>query len=288
MLRYFIFIGLILVNFACNYLNFKQKDDTDNKVLAKVHGKYLYLKEVKHLLNNADAQDSANILQRYIDTWVKRQLLFYEADEKAEIDREELERRTEEYRYQLLMYAYQKQYIEANLDTVVTSEQIQKYYTENIQNFELKQHIVRCIYAKFPKDAPKKEEMQAKIATDNADDIEDFKSYCYIYAKEKNIKDSIWLPFEQAIAYTPFAGIENAIQFLKNTKNSVQEDDNFWYVLRILDYKMADQVSPVAYVKEQIVATILNQRKIILQQQHEEGILAKARKTEDYEIFYPK
>jgi hypothetical protein len=287
-MRTLLFSFLVFINFSCKYLNFNQQESADDKVLAKVHSQTLYLKDVKHLLNNANAEDSTNILQRYIDSWVKRQLLFYEADEKAQLDRDELERRVSEYRYQLLMYAYQKQYIESNLDTAITKEQIKKYYDENIQNFELKQHIVRCIYAKFHADAPKKEEIRKKLLTDNQDDIDEFKSYCFTYAQEKNVKDTVWIPLDEAIAHTPFMDIENPVQFLQKNKLTAKEEDGFWYVLRILDYKIADQVSPIDYVKGQIIATILNQRKILLQQQHEEGILAKARKTEDYEIYYAK
>lgn len=287
-MRFIILFVLIFGSFSCKYLNFNQKNDVDNVVLAKVHGKYLYLKDIKHLLTDVSSKDSANILQRYIDGWVKRQLLFHEADEKSQIDRDELDRRVEEYRYQLLTYSYQKQYIDSNLDTIVTAKQIKKYYDDNIQNFELKQHIVRCIYAKFSDDSPKQEDIKKNLTTDNQDDIEVFKSYCYVYAKEKNVKDSTWIPFEEAIANTPFADIDNIVQFLKTNKSAFRKDNDFWYVLRIMDYKIADQVSPVDYVKEQIIAIILNQRKILLQQQHEEGILAKAKKTEDYEIFYPK
>jgi len=274
---------LTCLTISCTY--FTKKDDDTSILLAKVHDNYLYLKDVKHVLTNST--DSAAILKQYIDGWVKRQLLFYEADEKAELDRDELERRVAEYRYQLLVYAYQKQYTDNNLDTVVTNEQIKHYYDEHIQNFELKQHIVRCIYGKFSKDSPKKEEIKNALKTDNQADREKFKSYCYLYAKDKKVKDTVWIPFEEAIAHTPFAAIENPIQFLKGTKSKLQEDDEFWYALQLIDYKIADQVSPIAYVKEQIVATILNQRKIILQQQHEDGILAKAKKTEDYEVFYP-
>ncbi len=287
-MRIIILLLLIFSSFSCKYLNFNQQNDANNVALAKVHDRYLYLKDIKHLLTDVSSKDSANILQRYIDGWVKRQLLFHEADEKSQIDRDELDRRVEEYRYQLLTYSYQKQYIDTNLDTVVTDEQIKKYYNDNIQNFELKQHIVRCIYAKFPDDSPKQEDIKKNLLTDNQDDIEAFKSYCYVYSKEKNVKDSTWIPFEEAIAHTPFADIDNIVQFLKTNKSAFRKDNDFWYVLRIMDYKIADQVSPVDYAKEQIIAIILNQRKILLQQQHEEGILAKAKKTEDYEIFYSK
>jgi hypothetical protein len=278
-------IGIIFLLSTFTACQFFQEEKPEDKVIARVKDKYLYFKDVSSLLNKANHNDSLRIVNYFIDNWIKRQLLYLEAEEKAEIDKAELEKRVEEYRYQLLVYAYQKKYIDQNLDTLVTDGEINSYYQAHQQNFELKQPIVRAIYAKVPADAPRIDEMRKKLLSNNSDDLEEFKSYCFTYAHQSYTYDSVWRSFDEAVAGSPFMGVTNAVQFLPKTKFLEEKDDSYWYFLRIFDYKLADQVSPLAYVKEQIVNTILHQRKTLLQKQHEEAVMLKAKKNSEIEII---
>jgi DNA-binding transcriptional regulator GbsR (MarR family) len=79
--------------------------------------------------------------------------------------------------------------------------------------------------------------------------------------------------------------IDNKIQFLRRTNYYETTDDDFQYFLRILDYKISDEISPMEWVYDDIVRIIINKRKVELAKKLEEGIYERAVQNEDFEIF---
>ncbi len=271
--------------FSCQFLNSKN-EQADLKPVARVHQTYLYQKDLQGMLGQAVSQkDSASIAQRYIDSWVKKQLLVYEAESNLDLDMNDVEKRVQEYKYQLLIYAYQKKYIEKKLDTVVTNAQIEAYYTENPKNFELKQNIVRGLLLKVPKTANKLDELRKWLRSDSDDALEEIKSYAYSFAQTHIISDTTWIDFEEMIVGTPVVDNPNRIQLLSKTKNLEVADAEAIYFVKILDYKIADQMAPLTYLRKNIIDIIINKRKIELQEQYENEILNKAEKAKSIEIF---
>ena len=88
--------------------------------------------------------DSAKLVEAYIDSWIRKQLLIQEASRKIDINEAEVERKVLDYRYSIIAYEYQNYYIKQNLDTAVSNAEIEKYYKDNIDNFILKQNIVQA------------------------------------------------------------------------------------------------------------------------------------------------
>ncbi len=270
----------------CSCGLFGEDKEEDAAPIARVHDIYLYKKDLQSVIDGVKStKDSADIAQRYIDSWIKKQLLVYEAENNMDIDVKDIDKRVQEYKYQLLIYAYQRNFIEKNLDTLVTQAQIQAYYAENQRNFELKQNIVKGMLLKVPKSAIKLDELRAWLRSDSEDASEHVKSYAYGLADARTISDTTWLDFEEIIAGTPFVNNPNRIQLLGKNKNLEVADEDFLYFLKIIDYKIADQISPLLYLRNQIIDIILNKRKIDLQDKYEDAILDKAEKEKSIEIF---
>lgn len=79
-----------------------------------------------------------------------------EATSNVRIDQSEIERKVADYRYTLLSYEYQKLRIQQLLDTAVTEEEIFEYYSNNQDNFALRQNIFRGRFLKVNQQAPKR------------------------------------------------------------------------------------------------------------------------------------
>lgn len=271
--------------FSCDFFSDKGAEN-DAKPLARVHEAYLYDKDLKEVINaSAQKQDSADVAQRFIDSWVKEQLLVHEAQNNTEIDLDEIEKRVQAYRHQLLIYAYQKKYIEKNLDTVVTPAQIQTYYQENQRNFELKQNIVKAISLKVPRQATKLDELRGWLRSDSRDVIDEVKSYAFSFAESRVMSDTSWIDFEELIMGTPFANNPNRLQLLGKNKVLEASDADYFYFVKIIEFQIADQISPLAYLRDKIIAIIINKRKIELQERYETEVLNKAEKEKSIEIF---
>ena len=283
---------IILSLSSCDIINYKGNDSgikfSDNvavKPIARAHDQYLYLEDLQGLIPaDISKADSANLIQRYVKSWINKQLVITEASDKLNLGEVEIERKVLDYRYALMIHEYQKLYINEKLDTDVSPAEVEQYYMENKDNFQLRQNIIKCRYVKLANEAPKMNVFKRLFNSGNDKQFEELRSYCYQYANRFHL-DSSWVNFDEVIENTPMATIDNKIQFLKRTNYYETTDDNYQYFLKILEYKISDEISPMEWVYDDIVRIIINKRKVELAKELEEGIYERAVQNEDFEIF---
>ena len=132
-------IVLLFFLMGCDFLKMKDNQGEDDVVLipvARVHNNYLYVKDLKGLVIKGTSQeDSARSVERYINLWIRKQLIIDEAGTKIDIDEAEIQRKILDYRYSLLGYEYRSFYINNNLNKIVTENEISEYYQKNLDNF---------------------------------------------------------------------------------------------------------------------------------------------------------
>lgn len=282
-------ISILLVT-ACDLLKFKDdptgEEAAQSEPLASVGDIYLYEKDIEGIVpQGISKEDSIDLIERHIKGWIKKQLLISEAQKQLTFDEVELERRVLDYRYALMMHEFEKYTIQRNLDTNITDEEIEKYYEENIQNFELKQNIIRGYFIQLSKDAPKLGRFRYLLKSNREDHIEELKSYAYSYATKVHLNDSVWVNFEDVINNTPLMEIPNKIEFLRRNKYYEVPDDNYIYFLKIIQYKIQNDTSPLEFVRDDIQKIILNKRKVKLAKDLEEEIYENAVKNEGFKIY---
>ena len=277
-------MGLMLT--ACEY--FQPQAEVARLPVAQVKDTYLYADELEGILpSEASGEDSAAIVKRYVTNWVKSQLMLEIAEENATLPEQEIERKIAEYRYALLVYDYEKQYLEQRLDRKVTPQQVQDYYDNHRDDFQLKQNIVKGLYIKVAKEVPDQKQIRKWVRnTDDETTLEELRSYCLTYADAYLLNDTSWVPFRQLTLSTPFVTeIINPVTALKRKDYFTTTDERFNYYLKISDYKITDEISPLEFVEKQIEAIIINKRKIALRKAHKEEIYEQATRNEDYQIF---
>ncbi len=279
-----ILIPLILL--GCDFFKMKVPDETGSMPLARVYDQYLYPEDLEGLTKpGLAAGDSAEITGRYIDNWIKQQLMLAEAASNVTYNEAELERKLLDYKYSLMVYEYEKEFVRKNLDSQVSQQEVEAFYQKNLDNFQLKQNIIKCIYVKIPQGSPKTERVARWVKNHSAKEKEELKSYTYRFATSYNLEDTTWINFEEIIMNTPLMSIPDKVQFLKKNKFITNNDDDYIYYLSILDYKIIDEISPIDFVRDQIKNIILNKRKVKLAQQLEQNIYKKASKDNDFEIY---
>jgi len=286
--RFILFFTVIMLQ-GCQY--FQQKQDPkaeDGEVLARVGEQFLYASDVGSLIDKRmTTTDSANIISRYIDSWIKKQLMLQAAENNFNYDETDIERKVLDYRYQLIVYGYEKQFVEQNLDTAITEEEISVYYEENKDNFQLKQNIVKGIYLKVPEDAPRIPRVKRWLRSSDEVDKERLRSYVYSFADAYSLDDSLWIDFDEFVFNTPFSEqITNPVQTLERNQYLETSDSLYVYLMKINEYKISDQVSPMEYVREQIKNILLNRRVVELRKQLEDKVYEEAQESNDYEIYY--
>lgn len=277
---------------ACDLFIIKEKNAdelTERKPVVRVFDKYLYQDDLQGVASgNLSAQDSIKRVESYLKNWVKKQLLISEAADKIEFDEAEIERKVLDYRYALMVYEYEKYYVNRELSKNVTDLEIEDYYNGHQENFELKQNIIRGIFMKIPKEAPNIPKVRKLIKSKTAKNREELKSYCFQFATSYSLEDSTWVNFGELIQNTPLIGIPNKVQYLSNNNYIETEDENFFYFFNIYDYRISEDISPLEFVRDDIENIIINKRKIQLANRLEEDIYRQADSKNDFEFFQNK
>jgi len=268
----------------CDFINKSQRPKSEP--VARVGDNYLYAQDlVKGMPMGLSPSDSGRLVDKYIDDWIKKQLLFIKANEELSISEINIDRKVEDYRYALIMHEFEKIYIRSHLNTQVTQEETESYYYERSENFLLKQNIVQCIFAKIPVSAPDITQIRRNIRNFPNTDIQDIKNYCYQFADLSFLDDSIWISLDELVLNTPLTSLQNKTQFLEKTVYSETRDKSYIYLFRILEYKISDQIAPLEYVREDIENIIINKRKLALKKKLYETIYEEALKTKKFEVY---
>lgn len=199
---------------------------------------------------------------------------------QADIDRKLLN-----YKYSLIIHEFEKYHISANLNDQVSEQEIENYYLERPENFLLKQNIVKCLFAKIPRNTPGIRSFRRNIRSYPNANLDDIKDYCYQYANGAFTDEDVWLNFEEISVTTPLKEVKNPRQFLETSTFSETSDQDFIYFFRILDYKIINELAPLAFIQDNIENIIINKRKILLKKDLEESIYEEAKVNQSFEIF---
>lgn len=290
MVRMFFLIAVLgLAAGSCDFIRMKRtglNELESREAVARVNNTYLYKDELLGITAlGSTKEDSAARVEAYVDSWIRKELLIQEAARKININEAEVERKILDYRYSLIAYEYQSFYIKQHLDTTFNDQEIATYYKNNIDNFILKQNIVRATFIKVPKNAPKMNKLKEWIFSQDEEDKKSLKSFCLSFSVAYHISDSTWMIFDDLVRNSPLMEIPNKVQFLKANPYYETEDDNFLYFLKVDEYRISDNVSPLEFVTDEIKNIILNKRKVELAKKLEDEVYENALEQKDFEVL---
>lgn len=280
---------IILFFAGCELLQVKEETEkslVEETPVARAHDTFLYKSDLEGMvpLGTSEADSSARI-ESYVRNWIRKQLLIDEAKSKIEFDEADIERKILAYRYSLIAYQYRAYYINQHFNNEVSDEEILKYYESYQDNFPLKQNIIRGKFLKVPVNAPKLNRVKRLIQSKKDRDILQLQEYCFEYASNFTLVDTVWINYDDLVRGSPFAETPNTVQFLRNRKYAEATDLSFKYFLKISEYKKTDDISPLEVVKDQIVDIIINKRKIALADNLEKEVYNEAEKQNSFEIY---
>lgn len=256
----------------------------EGDVVAKVGSHKLYASELARFIpSGISSGDSTKLALQYINTWAS-DILFMDAAEKA-LSKEDLDvsGELEDYKRSLLKYRYEQQYVNQNLDTTVTSEQIKDYYEKHPDMFRLDVPIVKARFLRISKSSHSLAEMKKMMA----------------YSEEEaSYGDS--LIYSPAISYLDFgkkwisavyiAGecgtdVTSMLSGLKKGYFEKEDGNGNINIAYVLDIKNIGEAGPVDYYRNQIKDILLSARKQALISGLEQDLLDKAHSDGDIAIY---
>ena len=279
-------ISLVLLILLASCEFFHAKEEVEETPIARVYETNLYPSDMSGLVPaNLAEEDSIKFAEKFIDDWIKKQLMIARSQNEVDINEAEIQRKVLDYRYALTRSAYEKRYIKENLNQSVGESEIEKYYGEHSADFILKQNIVRCIFAQVPEDAPRLKTLRSDFINYSATNSDEIRAYCTQFADRFFVEDSVWVDFDEVILGTPLDQIFDKARILRTRSFLENSNDNFAYYLRILEYKVVDEISPLEFVTEDITNIIINKRKISLKRELENKVYEDAAQSNAFEIY---
>ncbi len=278
---------IVLFLLGCDLFKIKsEENDDDDPIVASVGKTYLHVSDIDFISKDTQSDlDSADLVSRYIQTWIKKQLMIKEAGKNLTINEAELNRKLLDYRYTLIIYEFEKSHIEQSLDKNVSHEEISAYYNKFKENFSLKEIIVRANFIKMEKSLSQKRQVERLLRSTRDKDRTELKELALRYANNYFLEDSTWIKFDDIILNTPLAQSTNNVQLLKSNRHITIEDDNHTYFFHILEYRLQDQVPPLEFVKDEISKIIVNKRRVALAEKLHKEVYNKALENNEFEIY---
>jgi len=195
-----------------------------------------------------------------------------------------IDRRIEEFRNDLLIHQLENQRIETELDTNVSSTEIESYYKEHQADFQLNDYLVKVLYLKIPLDAPDIDKIGGAYKLRKDEDIETIDEYAKIYASNFYYDLDSWIYFDDILKEIPLHDINKDRFILKRSKIRFEES-GFYYFLNIVDYKLKNSTSPISFERENIKARIINLRIKDLREKIKNDIIKNAYENGNVTIY---
>ena len=277
-----LYFYIILTVTACNQQPVK---DENRVAIARANNVFLYADELKDIIPPGTiAKDSMEIINQYIDNWIRESLVIQKAEDNLNEEQKKVEKQLQDYRNSLITYTYEKELVKQKLDTIIADTEIETYYNNNKADFELKDNIIKVIYIKVNKKAPGIDKLKKWYTSDNLKDREQLASYCHQFAENFYLDDNSWLLFDDLLKEIPIQTYNKEL-FLQNNTYVEVSDSLSDYFVNIKGFKIRNSLSPLAFEIENIRNIILNKRKLELINKMKQDIYNDAANNNKIEIY---
>lgn len=232
----------------------------NGEVVARVGTHVLYEGDIDKLnITGFSPEDSARMVTQYIHSWAKNNLLLDLAQTHLSKSDRDVEKQLEEFRQQLLVFRYEKQYVEQRLDTTFTELELIEYYEKNTSSFILTLPLVKCKIIKIAQNSPYFSQIKSLYRSPKEVDMLRLEELCYSSAEFYQLyPDWVTLDIVAQKVETDLRSCEN---ILSNGSYSEISANGYSYLISITDIIDKGEIAPFEYSREKIKDIILNHRK---------------------------
>ncbi|MFT6983483.1 MAG: hypothetical protein ACJAUD_002261 [Crocinitomicaceae bacterium] len=278
----YLFQAGILVGLFC----FLTACSEEDKVIARVGESELTESDAYVLMKHRgyDSKDKEQY-REFINEWCESEIFNQELKVIAPEKWKLIQLRSQMYQGDLSKFYLEEIKINKSLDTIVSLEETQAYYDSHKDEFILNDYIVKALYLKIPKDLDfKKEEVHLNYLLKNDKDLAEINSYAKLYAENYYFDDSVWIYFDKITEDIPLTkyNIDNIV--LNRTKTYFSDEEH-WYFLNIIDYRLKDEAPPLDFLKDQIHGIIVSKRLNDLREKNEANLIKELKKKHEVTIY---
>lgn len=273
--------GVIMT--SCGKAKPAEQDAAEPVLIAQVFDYKLYYDDVKDLMQDVDnPQDSLQQVRSIAEHWVRDRLVLVEAEKNfpKEIN---LNKLVEDYRQSLVRHFYEQQTMERRLDTVITEADLEAYYETHQEQHRLESGIFRGYCFKIPRPVQRGDKLLAWWRDFPQRHREDVLAYAAERARTNWSDTTQWHEMQRAVQLFPEGTLTPAA--IRSQKSIIREDGDYVYLLYPVEAYQAQDVAPLAYIREQAARYILHQRELALLDSMKQEIYDRDIRDERVQIF---
>ena len=260
--------------------------DSRGVVIARVYDDYLYQSDIRRLVpENLSKLDSIAFVRNYTDQWIKTRLMIRQAEKNLTDRQLNFDRQLEDYKNSLIIYQYETELVRQKLDTLVTDEEIEKYYKGHLADFELKENIVKVQYVILDKEEKLEDKFTKLFFLPDSIATDSLEYYSKLYKVPYFLDTATWVRFDDLLSTIPIETYNQEL-FLKGRRFITLSDERFVYLLKFVNFRIKNDISPLDFRRNDIRDIIINKRKVDLIKKLRADIYKQAILDKDFEVYY--
>ncbi len=274
-------IGIVLLS-SCRAISSLLHDD---EVVAQVGDVKLYREELDALIpKGISAEDSTGLARQYINTWASDLVYVKIAEQQLSKSEKDVSRELEEYRKSLLKYRYEQLYVNERLDTAVTDDMVDEYYTAHSDKFVLKRPLLRARYLNIATDSPALKQLRKMMKSSDPLALVEADSIAYSSALKFTTWNNEWI--DAAVLAGEFGTDYNSM-IASISGGWIETKDTLGYtkLAYVPEIIRKGELAPVEYSTPVIKDMIISARKQALISSLEQDLLNDARENGNFVIY---
>ena len=272
----YIFITFLFI--GCEVISEDKSDD----LIARAGGNFLYQNELPSF---SSLEDSLLRYTNYIESWAKEKILYdLSLTNLSQTKKNDLDLLVEKYKVDLYINSYKDLLVNSRIDSIISYEEIDSFYSKNLNNFKLKENLIKYRYLKLPVSNTNIDNIRTYIQRLNNDDRNFLDSLNFQFA-DININDTIWFTEREVVSSIDFINQRNKSNYIKVNRLFEVEDNQYLTFFIVKDLLKSGNIPPLSYLYDRIKTNIINQRKLNLIKSINKEVLEDALKSNKYEVF---
>lgn len=238
----------------------RRADEVPSDVLARVGDDVFTGADLRAAMPaGLGADDSVAFAKAYVRNWVNTHLV--ERVAASEVDMEQIERLTREYRDELIMTQYRRAMSRQAQDGEFAEDSLRAYYEAHKDDFKLERPLVKGVYLKVPDDAPNLAQIRRLYRSDKPGDIDKLEKAALGTAIHYDYFRDSWIDWEQIENRIPLDNASGDASDIVHRRYIEIESQGFTYLLCISDYLAAGSAMPYEAARLLVRDRLLNLRR---------------------------
>ena len=259
---------------------------TGGEVVAEVGKTKLYRSDLDKVIpKGISREDSVRLSIQYINSWASDLVYLTIAEEQLSKAEKDVSKELEDYRKSLLKYRYEQLFVNERLDTAVSHDLLDEYYSAHQDKFRMKRPLVKARYLCIASDSPTREPIRKRMTSEVTEDIVEADSLAFSSAIkfttwEDQWQDIVVLAREFSLDYV-------TLMTMIDRKGWVEHKDTAGIVrlAYIREMNAENEVAPIEYCAPMIRDMIISARKQALVNSLEQDLLKDARENGKFVIY---